>query len=428
MGIEAADALEHAHALGILHRDIKPANILIDRDGAVWITDFGLARFSGDQSLTGTGDIVGTLRYMSPEQSRAHHGVVDQRTDVYALGATLYELMVLRPAFDGRDHQELLRQITLEEPIPPRRLNRAIPRDLETIVLKAMAKDPSKRYATAKELSEDLTRFLNDDPILGRRPGPVERFLRWASRRRVRVATAAAIFVLALLIGFAVIWRQSLETQRQATEAQDARNKYRDYLIEIFPLLDGSAVSQVEQAVSLLQRQADPATRERLLQQYDRLLKVFQEASELPPTDMDSRVVIARALTRLAYTRTMLSFQKGSWQDPEPQLIAAAGADYRRSIDLFENLLNEERGDPIIRRYLADALGLKGMGCYLRFTQRPEEAEQFYKRAIELRRDLVRGNGFAGVSESRLRNDVSAEGDDPSLLVLTVNLVAMAAR
>ena len=165
---------------GILHRDIKPANLLIDRDGAVWVTDFGLARFSGDLSLTGTGDIVGTLRYMSPEQALARHGVVDQRTDVYALGATLYELLTLRPAFGGRDHHELLRQIAQDEPVPPRRLNAAVPRDLETIVLKAMAKDPSRRYATAKELSEDLKRFLNDEPIVGRRPGPVERVFRWA--------------------------------------------------------------------------------------------------------------------------------------------------------------------------------------------------------------------------------------------------------
>ena len=142
LGIEAADALDHAHALGILHRDIKPANLLIDSAGAVWITDFGLARFSGDQSLTGTGDVVGTLRYMSPEQALARRGVVDQRTDIYALGATLYELLTLKPAFGGRDHQELLRQIALDEPIPPSRLNPAVPRDLETIVLKAMAKDP----------------------------------------------------------------------------------------------------------------------------------------------------------------------------------------------------------------------------------------------------------------------------------------------
>ena len=121
---------------------------------------------------------------MSPEQALARRGVVDQRTDIYALGATLYELLTLRPAFDGRDHQELLRQIALDEPIPPRRLNPAVPRDLETIVLKAMAKDPSSRYATAQELSDDLKRFLNDDPILGRRPGPVERLFRWARRRR----------------------------------------------------------------------------------------------------------------------------------------------------------------------------------------------------------------------------------------------------
>jgi len=184
-------------------------------------------------------------------------------------------------------------------------------------------------------------------------------------------------------------------------------------------------VNQMEQAGSLLRGADDPATRGQVVQQYDQVLKIFQVASELPPTDLDSRVVIARALCRLAYTRTMLSFQKGTWDHPEPQLMAQAGSDYSRSIALFEKLLDEERGDPIIRRYLADALGLKGMGCYLRFTHRPEEAEQFYRRAIELRRELVRGTGFAGVADSRLRSDVSAEGDDPSLLVFTVNIVSM---
>jgi serine/threonine protein kinase len=418
LGIDAADALEHAHALGILHRDIKPANLLIDRRGAVWITDFGLARLCGDVSLTGTGDIVGTLRYMSPEQALAHRGVVDQRTDVYALGATLYEVLALRPAFDGRDHQELLRQITLDEPIPPRRLNPAVPRDLETIVLKAMAKDPSKRYATAQELSADLNRFMNDDPILGRRPGPVERAVRWASRRRVRVATAAAIFMLSLLIGTAATWYQARETKV-------ARNTYRDYIIKVFPLLEGSATAQMEKAHSLLAGKPNAAIRDQVVQEYEQVLRVFHDASELPPTDLDSRVVIARALCRLAYTRTMLSFQKGTYAQPDAQLMAQAGADYRRSITLLEKLLDEERSDPIIRRYLADALGLNGMGCYLRFTHQPAEAERYYKRAIELRRDLVRGNGFSAVADSRLRCGVSSEGDDPSLLVLTVNLVAM---
>ena len=199
LGAEAADALDHAHGLGILHRDIKPANLLIDPHGALWITDFGLARFPSDLSLTHTGDMVGTLRYMSPEQALARRGVVDQRTDIYALGVTLYELLTLRPAFDGRDHQELLRQIALDEPVSPRRLNPAVPRDLETIVLKAMAKDPSSRYATAQELAADLRRFMDDQPILARRPGLLERTLRWARRHKELVVTAAAILVLALI-------------------------------------------------------------------------------------------------------------------------------------------------------------------------------------------------------------------------------------
>jgi hypothetical protein len=423
LGTEAADALEHAHGLGVLHRDIKPANLLIDRDGSVWITDFGLARFSGNSSLTGTGDIIGTLRYMSPEQSLARRGVVDQRTDVYALGATLYELLTLRPAFDGRDHQELIRQISLDEPTPPRRLNPAVPRELETIVLKAMAKDPSGRYATAQEFSEDLKRFLNDDPIMGRRPGPVERTIRWARRRWELVATAAAIVMLSLLIGTVVTWRQASETRRQAHDANEARNKYRDYIVKHLPLLDRWARDQVSVTVNKLQGATDPAVKEEAYQLYNQLLNLFQETSELPPTDIESRVVIARALCRLAYARTTLSFQKGTMGRPEPTLMAEAGADFRKSIEMFEKLMGEEPGDTVIRRYFADALGLNGMGCYLRFTHRPVEAERFYRRAIELRRDLVRGNGDGQVPPSRPRIDDPGAREDPLLLVWTAESV-----
>ncbi len=314
--MEVADALEHAHALGVLHRDIKPANLLIDRSGAVWVTDFGLARFSGNQSLTGTGDVVGTLRYMSPEQALARRGVVDQRTDIYALGATLYELLTLQPAFNGRDHQELLRQIALDEPIPPSRLNPAVPRDLETIVLKAMAKDPSSRYATAQELSEDLKRFLNDDSIMGRRPGPVERTVRWARRRWELVTTAAAIVMLSLIIGSAVTWRYAQETRRQAHATDEARNKYRNYIIKHFHLLDRAALELVTQARQKLMGATDPETQREASQIYDQVLRMFQEASELPPTDKESRVVIARALSRLASTRSTLGLEKGNRGPP----------------------------------------------------------------------------------------------------------------
>src|SRR5207248_8194694 len=135
---------------------IKPGNLLADASGKLWITDFGLAQFQSDAGLTRTGDLVGTLRYMSPEQALAKRGLVDHRTDVYALGATLHELLTLSPAFNAHDREELLRQLAFEEPHPPRQLNPAIPPDLETIVLKAMAKGVEERYATAQELADDL--------------------------------------------------------------------------------------------------------------------------------------------------------------------------------------------------------------------------------------------------------------------------------
>ncbi len=139
LGIQAAEALDHAHQLGIVHRDIKPANLLLDGRGNVWVTDFGLAHMQhGEASLTGTGQMVGTPRYMSPEQALAKRVPIDHRTDVYSLGVTLYELLTLRPAFACEDRQELLRQIAFEEPPRLRRLERAVPAELEIIVLTAM--------------------------------------------------------------------------------------------------------------------------------------------------------------------------------------------------------------------------------------------------------------------------------------------------
>ena len=146
---------------GIIHRDIKPSNLLLDTEGIVWITDFGLAK-AEDEALTRTGDIVGTLRYMAPERFR---GRADARADVYSLGLSLYELLVLRLAFGSADRLQLIEQIKNEEPTRPRAIDPRIPRDLETIVLKAIEKDPKRRYATADELGEDLRRFIDGEPI-----------------------------------------------------------------------------------------------------------------------------------------------------------------------------------------------------------------------------------------------------------------------
>jgi tetratricopeptide (TPR) repeat protein len=199
LGVQAAEALEHAHQLGVIHRDIKPANVLVDVRGNVWITDFGLAHCQSQGGLTMTGDLVGTLRYMSPEQALAKRAVIDHRTDVYSLGATLYELLTLELAFNGRDRQELLRQIVFDEPRPPRRLSRTIPADLETIVLKAMAKNPAERYASAQEMAEDLERFLTDEPIRARRPSLTRWLARWGRRHKPLVASLASVAALVLV-------------------------------------------------------------------------------------------------------------------------------------------------------------------------------------------------------------------------------------
>jgi WD40 repeat protein/serine/threonine protein kinase len=202
LGMQAAEALEHAHSLGIVHRDIKPANLLVDVRGNLWITDFGLALMQADTGQTLTGDVIGTLRYMSPEQALARRGVVDHRTDIYSLGITLYELVALRPAFGGLDREELFRQITLEEPRPLRRFNPAVPADLETIILKAMSKEPIERYATARELADDLRRFRELKPIKARRPTLWDRALKGA-RRHVAVVAAACLALLVTVGGMA---------------------------------------------------------------------------------------------------------------------------------------------------------------------------------------------------------------------------------
>jgi len=203
LGVQAAEALDYAHSLGVVHRDIKPANVLIDVRGNLWITDFGLARLQNEHGLTLTGDVIGTLRYMSPEQALGRRSAIDHRTDIYSLGVTLYELLVLRPAFESDDRQELLRQISAEEPRALRKLVAPIPRELETIVLKAIAKEPEGRYASAQDLADDLRRFLEDRPIRARRPTLVERAGKW-TRRHATAVGAAALVLLIGVVGLAV--------------------------------------------------------------------------------------------------------------------------------------------------------------------------------------------------------------------------------
>ena len=198
-GQQVADALAHAHQQGVIHRDIKPSNLLLDARDNVWVTDFGLACADALATITLTGDVVGTARYMSPEQARGGRRQLDSRTDIYSLGATLYELLALRPAYEGESRDAVLNQIAFADPPPLRQVNPAIPRDLETIVGKCMEKEPSRRYARAADVADDCRRFLDGEPIRARRTSAIVKAARFV--RRHRYYTLAAVIVLALAVG-----------------------------------------------------------------------------------------------------------------------------------------------------------------------------------------------------------------------------------
>jgi WD40 repeat protein/serine/threonine protein kinase len=221
IGAHVATALEHAHQQGILHRDVKPANLLLDAQGQIWITDFGLAKEQGSDELTRTGDIVGTLKYMAPER---FNGWSDPRSDVYALGATLYELLTLRPVFEESDRVKLVERVLHESPPPLRQIDRRIPRDLETIVLKAIAKEPGERYPTAGHFAEDLRRFVAGRPILARRSNALERSWSW-SKRHPGFAAATGV-VAASLVAVAVTAVLYANRQREFA-AEQSRTSHR---------------------------------------------------------------------------------------------------------------------------------------------------------------------------------------------------------
>jgi WD40 repeat protein/serine/threonine protein kinase len=204
MGIQVADALQYAHDMGIVHRDIKPSNLLLDLDGDVWVSDFGLAQIENHQGLSITGAMVGTLRYMSPEQLLGKRVGVDHRTDIYSLGVTLYELLTLRHAFSGDSREAIMRKITFDDPTLPRKIDRRIPVELETVVMKAMSKNPVERYQTAAEMADDLRRFRNHEPIKGRKATVPQRLGRWARRNRSFVASVGYLMLITFIAAVAL--------------------------------------------------------------------------------------------------------------------------------------------------------------------------------------------------------------------------------
>jgi len=213
IALQAAEALCYAHRQGLIHRDIKPSNLLLDWLGNIWVTDFGLAKADDDGNLTQSGDILGTLRYMAPEQLL---GQADERTDVYGLGLTLYELVTLQPAFTAADRGMLVHQVGHQQPVRPRRLNQDIPQDLETVILKCIAKEPSDRYGRAADLVADLRCLLENRPIQARRAPARERLWRWCRRNPVVASLAACIALLLCVlaaVGTTTAWKLSRQNE-----------------------------------------------------------------------------------------------------------------------------------------------------------------------------------------------------------------------
>jgi eukaryotic-like serine/threonine-protein kinase len=381
LGVMAAEALEHAHQLGVVHRDIKPGNLLVDARGNLWVTDFGLAHVHSQAGLTMTGDLVGTLRYMSPEQALAKRVIVDHRTDIYSLGATLYELLTLEPVFPGSDRQELLRQIAFEEPRPPRRVNKAIPAELETIVLKAMEKNPADRYGTSQELADDLRRHLGDKAILAKRPSLAQRTRRWGRRHKPvvwSVAVSAVVLLILAVVGLTVsnlrIAHEQALTKVQRDEAEANFRKARQAVDDQFTLVSQSTLFEAPGLQPL---------RKDLL---ERALKYYLDFLEQRPDDPELQAEIAAAHLRLYQIHEAIEgpYNPGAMQQLE------------KGVEIVEQLLREQGRDA--RLYLRLAGFTKGgrplYGVYIAPAAQPPAFVliPLFQRIANIWEDFVQDN------------------------------------
>jgi tetratricopeptide (TPR) repeat protein len=402
IGAQVADALEYAHKQGVVHRDVKPSNLLLDLDGTVWVTDFGLAKAEGGENLTHTGDILGTLRYMPPE---AFDGKSDARGDVYSLGLTLYELVALRPAFDQRDRNQLVKQVTTAEVEPLGAIRRGVPRDLETIVHKAIDRDPARRYQTAGELRDDLLRFVDDEPIRARRQTLLEGYVRWARHHpgiAVLGAVLTAVLVLATAASLVVAARMSVLARSEAQAAADERTARQEAeegkareakLREQAEVNFGKARAAVDDYFThvsenrLLQVPGLKGLRKELLLS---ALKFYQDFLKDRANDPTVRTGLAGAWLRVGKIRSELGEQK------------EAKVAYEQSFRLYKELLGANPTDVEARHGLAS--------CHMRLG-RYAEAAAIWDKLVKpdeprFQRELAQAYNALAVAQSRTTNKV----------------------
>jgi tetratricopeptide (TPR) repeat protein/tRNA A-37 threonylcarbamoyl transferase component Bud32 len=362
--VAIAHAVHHAHQRGILHRDLKPSNILLDKGGTPHVTDFGLARRIGDEStLTGSDVILGTPSYMAPEQAAGRTKEITTATDVYGLGAILYALLTGRPPFRGDSALETLEKVRSTEPEPPRRFNSRVDRDLETIVVKAIAKEPGGRYGTALDMANDLEHWLSGDPIAARPDRAVAKAWHWARRNRAVAALLCAVGVLAgagvigLLVNNVVLTRKNAEISRQRNRARQAVDKWFTEVAER-ELFDAPGMVQVRREFLIAARDY-----------YE------EEAARGYGSDPSSRIERANAYFRVGRIHYILSEYD------------AAIRDHTQAVSLLESLVDEHPGEPNLRSLLAQSLTELGLAYW--HTNRRLEAERFIRRGLETAREAT---------------------------------------
>jgi serine/threonine protein kinase len=367
IGIQVAEALAYANSQGIIHRDIKPSNLLLDNQGTVWVTDFGLAKALADgENLTHTGDIVGTLRYMAPER---FVGQADARGDIYSLGLTLYELLVQQPAFAETDRNRLIHQVTHQEPAPPRKCNPAIPRDLETIVLKAIDREPARRYATAAALAEDLKRFVQDRPIGARRVGAGERLWRWCRRNPALAGLTAgvALLLLMLAVGATVA---AMRFKHLAGQEHKAREK-ADASFQAAQKAWAAEAQQREEADTA--REAAEAAQKKEAEQRAKAVASQRLAEQ---NFQEARQAIEELLTRVSEGR--LKTVPGM-QPLRKELLESA-------LKYYQGFVDRHGDDPALKKDLADAY--TRVARILAEVGARKEALPIFDKALQIRTEL----------------------------------------